>query len=201
MNNRSLCFGVPFVLLSVAVGVFFSVYNNKYSNYEPPDTVLQQMRTNDIVFTVGHSWKSDIVRTSSTDNPYHYSHVGIVTIEEDNNIYVTHMSIDSGYIIRQPIDIFCRTNKVDDIGIYRIKESFDSIAFQNGIDSILKIRKKFDYSFSFEDDSEYYCTEFVLKTMYLAGVNRYQESWEGIIQPSKLASFRGLDPIIIPSNK
>lgn len=179
----------------------FYCCNRPFATYNVDLFPLEIVRTGDIVFTVGHSWKSDIVRRHDKDNnPFRYSHVGFIYEDNGGGYSIVHMSIDSGMILKQPLDIFCETNGVEDIGIYRLNAPYEIPLLRPKIDSILYLKKEFDYSFSMSNNSQYYCTEFIIKTFQDVN-NCLFDEFSGIklVRPAMLSNSSSIYPILLPN--
>lgn len=140
-----------------------------YDKYKPQDvqwaTITTQEKalllSGDILFTEGHSFKSDLVRMASgTKDGQHYSHCGVISID-NNQVYVVHMSIDKGVITKEPIDSFWSNNKVNSYGVCRA-EGFESRAeMEAELNNLLLNKVRFDNSYNAMDNKELYCTELI----------------------------------------
>lgn len=164
--------------------------------YEPPPTLCSTIRTGDLLFSEGRSLKSDLVRIASARYRSEFSHVGFLR-PRDGEVRVVHMSIDDGYIVEEPLADFIRRNRVPDIGIRRLRDAPDSGRLCRVLDSLLSMRKPFDYDFSLEDEQAYYCTELIVKALEAAGsAGRAEWSAEGgILYPARLDDRRLLTEI------
>lgn len=147
---------------------------------------LTRVRSGDLIFSEGHSFKSDLVRIAARNYHCNYSHVGFLR-RHDTDIHVVHMSIDDGCILEESLGDFVRRNRVRKIGIGRLQQGPDTLRFCQVLDSLLALGKPFDYKFDMEDDMTYYCTELICKTLHMAGVESFAHlQADGVIYPPAL---------------
>lgn len=140
----------------------FLLFFNRSNLCVPKNDLVSIVETGDLVFSIGESIKSDVVRFLGKDPDCKYSHIGII-VKKDNDYRIIHMSSDLGHIASQSLSEFIKTADSSGLGIYRIEKSIDKIRLTEIIDSLLIREKKFDDDFNLEDDEKYYCTEFIYK--------------------------------------
>lgn len=156
-RNIILCLSISIVGI-----LLFLLFFNRSNLCTPKDDLTSIVETGDLVFSIGESIKSDIVRFLGKDSDCKYSHIGII-IKKDNDYRIVHMSSDLGYIASQSLNDFIKTADSSGLGIYRIETPIDKIRLTEIVDSLLMREKKFDDDFNLEDDEKYYCTEFIYK--------------------------------------
>ena len=174
-----------FVLLSPLI--FWGYIHSKPVTLATPGD-LSEVRTGDIILTVGHSFKSSMVMAFERKTPEteEYSHIGLF-IKNGDSTCIAHMSIDQGYIIKESITEFIVNNKVLKYDIYRINGyTLDTIKLHSIIDSLTNIRKPFDRMFDMHSEEAYYCTELVYKTFKKAGISEIERiSYEKYLYPNE----------------
>lgn len=173
--NRKIIIG--FISFVPTVYFLFFLY---YCKAEPPIASacdLSHIQTGDLILSAGESFKSRIVKSfeESTSNTPDYSHIGVF-INTGDSVYITHMSIDEGYIKREGLTDFIENNKVTGYDIYRNENPIrHTEKLRSIIDSIADTRKPFDRRFDIDDEDAYYCTELVYKSFLQAGINEMQK--------------------------
>lgn len=137
-----------------------------YIWYVADDNCLQSVNLNsedivsgDLIFTEGHSFKSDIVRLGNRDEN-RYSHVGILLREVDS-ISVVHMSIDLDCIVKEGIESFVKNNNVVSFDVCKMDMDVSEPKLKSLIDSMLSQKIEFDMDFDHIDRTKLYCTEMV----------------------------------------
>lgn len=173
----------------VLIGIGYGHYRSQKQELCRTDTLpLARIRSGDLIFSAGHSFKSDLVRMAARHYYSAYSHVGIVR-RNRSGIQVVHMSIDSGMILEEPLSLFIQNNRSLHVGFGRWRESVDTLQLNHLLDSLLSIRKAFDYRFDLNDDSKYYCTELIIQILRLCDCNiTIPIPEERILYPSALPS-------------
>lgn len=135
---------------------------------------LKSIQPGDLVFSVGKSLKSDMVRMLDSNSDITYSHVGLVLGCNNGTIYIVHMSIDKGYIVCETIQDFIQTSNSVELGFYRLRAPPDKGRLYHIIDSLVEMKKKFDRTFDLSNDEEYYCSEMVYKVLKKVNPNIYK---------------------------
>lgn len=162
MSEKKVIIASIFIFILI-VGVL------TYDRYSPKDiqwatiTIHEKalLMSGDIVFTDGNSVKSDAVRmVSGAKDGIDYSHCGIIIIESDN-VYVVHMSINQGMIVKELIDNFWITNRVNDYAICRVEGSVSTQKIEEELNKLLHNKVLFDNGYNAMDSEELYCTELV----------------------------------------
>lgn len=178
------------LLLFVVIGVIWITFFNRKRICEPKVDLTSQVETGDLVFSVGESVKSDIVRFFGDDPDCEYSHVGIIIKDADNKSYsIVHMSSDLGVIASQRIEDFVKTADSSRLGFHRFRKMIDKNRIAVIVDSLVVMNKQFDNAFNMKDDTDYYCTEFVYKVLRDAGSEIYNDiKFDRDLFPDVLAS-------------
>ncbi len=149
------------------VGFSYKYYHNETQCLCAASSLpLAEIRSGDLLFSEGHSFKSDLVRIAARNYHSDYSHVGIIR-RHRSGIHVVHMSIDSGVILEEHLNNFIQNNRSLRIGFARWQNSIDTLQLNHVLDSLLSIRKAFDYQFDMTDNSKYYCTELIVQALRL----------------------------------
>lgn len=157
------------------------------------------VHTGDLLFSEGHSLKSDLVRIAAAKYRSNYSHVGFLRRTGDR-VHVVHMSIDDGCILDETPAEFIRRNRVLNIGVYRIENGTDTVRLCRVLDSLLAIRKPFDYGFDMNEDETYYCTELIYKVLNKTGTDIFDGmTYDKILYPPTLLEGPLSEVIIHPN--
>lgn len=157
------------------------------------------VHTGDLLFSEGHSLKSDLVRIAAAKYRSNYSHVGFLRRTGDR-VHVVHMSIDDGCILDETPAEFIRRNRVLNIGVYRIENGTDTVRLCRVLDSLLAIRKPFDYGFDMNEDETYYCTELICKVLKKTGTDIFDGmTYDKILYPPTLLEGPLSEVIIHPN--
>lgn len=156
---------------------------------DPATLPLAAARDGDLIFSAGHSFKSDLVRIAASRYRSDFSHVGF--LRHRNGAWsVVHMSIDDGCLLEEPLGAFLRRNRVCSVGIGRLRRAPAPERINRTLDSLLQSGKAFDYDFDLQNDDAYYCTELIIKALSDSGASlRARVSPTGILYPAAL-----LDP-------
>lgn len=164
-------------ILIILVGVCFFI-GYFYFPYVKTTSLLnvdlKSIQPGDLVFSVGKSLKSDMVRMLDSNSDITYSHVGLVLGCNNGTIYIVHMSIDKGYIVCETIQDFIQTSNSVELGFYRLRAPPDKGRLYHIIDSLVEMKKKFDRTFDLSNDEEYYCSEMVYKVLKKVNPNIYK---------------------------
>lgn len=186
-------------LSAAAVGGF--VYLTEQHTPPPaivPTALRQQLRTGDILFSEGHSLKSDLVRlTGRNEAESEVSHTGFIQ-RRGEALFVTHMSIDDGRMMSEPLNTFIRRNQVSRLYFTRLHTPFDRERLALVLDSLLSLPMPFDNRFRMEDDTEYYCTELIVKTLHLSGCYTFDSLFlhsREVLYPARLMQINALQRI------
>lgn len=159
-----------------------------------PEELSSNVRTGDLIFSKGHSFKSDIVRMGGKRKS-DISHVGFIQVKEDS-VYVVHMSIDDDKIMSEPLETFIVRNKVRGYSLRRLMPNIDIDRLDGVLDSLLRSRIAFDNHYNMVDDTEYYCTELICKTLYKIGLTEMADmEFDKILFPTDLMTHKDLEEI------
>lgn len=203
MKKRHLITGFICILVSgvaTTCGFAYLRAHRTVSLATVPEALLQQFRTGDILFSKGHSLKSDWVHLTGRDDTRNgVSHTGFMQ-RRDGELFVTHMSIDDGRIMSEPLDTFIRRNRVSRLCPTRPRAPFDRKRLTHVLDSLLSLPMPFDNRFRMEDDTEYYCTELIVKALHLSGCHTFDTLFlhsREILYPARLMESGALQPLSI----
>lgn len=158
---------VYIIILSVIIfigTILYVIYSNRHPLCIPQKDITSEIETGDLVFSVGESIKSDIVRWCGNNPDCEYSHVGII-VKSSDGFKIVHMSSDLGYIASQALDDFIKTADSSQLGFYRFRKQINKRHIEDVVDSLLQLNKQFDDDFDIVDDEKYYCTEFIYKIL------------------------------------
>lgn len=163
-----------------------------------PATLRQQLRTGDILFSEGHSLKSNLIRlTGRNEAENEVSHTGFIQ-RRGETLFVTHMSIDDGRMMSEQLDTFIRRNRVGRLYFTRLHTPFNQERLALVLDSLLSLPMPFDNRFRMEDDTEYYCTELIVKTLHLSGCYTFDSHFlhsREVLYPARLMQSNALQQI------
>ena len=110
-----------------------------------PATLRQQLRTGDILFSEGHSLKSNLARlTGRNEAENEVSHTGFIQ-RRGETLFVTHMSIDDGRMMSEQLDTFIRRNRVGRLYFTRLHTPFNQERLALVLDSLLSLRQPLPY--------------------------------------------------------
>lgn len=184
------------ILVLTSVIVVMAYLFNRKRLCVPSQDLTEIVETGDLVFSAGESIRSDIVRFMNADSECEYSHIGLV-IKGESDYKIVHMSSDLGYIVSQSIDDFIETSDSYRLGIYRIERAIDKDQMKEIVKSLLQDNKKFDDAFDINDDSEYYCTEFIYKVFRDLGSEVYHDfKFKEYILPNDIINSVSMHKIV-----
>ncbi len=195
MNLKRRCVkAVVWVLSAILSMLIFWIVGTLFQEAyiaSVPEDLSEYLVTGDVIFTEGHSLKSDIVRFGS-GHENEISHVGFVQKREDG-LYVTHMSIDDDKIVSELIDTFMLRNEVQGYVIMRMIPEPCSCRINMVLDSLIMEEIPFDNRYDIMEPSEWYCTELVCRVLDMAGCSLVDDmNDDGILYPSDLMKHEGL---------
>lgn len=196
--HRLLCLKIPcmsskllYCFYTFLVFIFISCQRELPLCRTPNAYEVRQLKTGDIVFCVGQSMKSDMVRTASNRNAV-FSHVGFVVRNDDESMMV-HMSADADTIRCESFADYICTSKATMLSFYRISTLTDTGCIQGVLDSLLAKKIPFDYHFDFDDSHELYCTELIVKVAKATGCDVFNSIGnKQYIYPDDLLKVKGL---------
>lgn len=124
-----------------------------------------ELQTGDLLFSVGKDNSellTAIQNTTGKETDIPFSHVGIVTVEEDKT-YVLEATAPEG-VIKTPLEVFFEKtatfNAKPLIAVGRVKKEFE-YTIANAIKNAEKnLGKRYDYAYS-ESNNQFYCSELV----------------------------------------
>jgi hypothetical protein len=130
------------------------------------------LRAGDIIMRHGYGFVSNtIVKTLKED--YTISHAGIIVKDHHGGLRVVHSVSQtiSDFDGVQDVDLntFVRDSQPNSIMVVRFLPSSESPESRIGISRranyYLEQKIPFDYSFSLDDDSRFYCSEFIVRVL------------------------------------
>lgn len=172
---------IIFIFALLIVGMFYlSFSKEKYIlNYD----IINQLQTGDLALIEGDSYKSDIVKMIDGQN--NYSHIGFI-VKDDNNVYIVHMSIDTGFIEWENIEDYIINNKVSNIDFYRLNSYVPKDKIYKLLEDFKVEQVEFDYSFNHKNVDRLYCSELIIVVLSKLGYNIPIERNKRYIYPSEL---------------
>lgn len=187
LRTRHIVILVSGCLLSCLLGLGGYRYRiEQQQRCDPATLPLGEVHDGDLIFSEGHSLKSDLVRMAARSYHSDYSHVGFLR-HRGAELRVVHMSIDDGCLLEESLEEFIRKNRVRSIGIGRLCREPAPERLNRTLDSLLLTGKAFDFDFDLQDDGAYYCTELIVKALSAAGAPlRTLATQEGILYPPAL---------------
>ncbi len=180
-------------LCAICLCVVLVVYDQFVREDSPVVVVSPQqkavMKTGDMIFSSGDSFKSSIVKlfTPGSKRETSFSHCGLI-VRQQGQPYVVHMSIDSDKIVKESLDEFVTNNSVIAFDLLAMSEMVDSSRFVGEIDRLLALKVPFDHAYDASDSQRLYCTEMIAWLYYSqSNVNLYLHDDRGdIIYPDEL---------------
>jgi hypothetical protein len=132
----------------------------------------QGLADGDLVFRTGRDMVARLV-LSQGESP-RFSHVGVI-VKQDGKPFVVH-ALPKGDTARdgvriEPLSLFASNENTADIGYYRIKGIDTMVRQEIRSYALHQIGKPFDDVFKFSDDTQFYCTELVLKALAAGGLD------------------------------
>ncbi|MFI3263017.1 MAG: YiiX/YebB-like N1pC/P60 family cysteine hydrolase [Rikenellaceae bacterium] len=212
------------VVISISLFVLIVVLF-VYDRYREQDTkwstIEQEQKamliSGDVIFTEGNSFKSDMVRIASgVQAEQNYSHCGFIIVEREEDVgeihvsedsaeklekievYVVHMSIDKGHIVKEPIDSFWSNNKVTSYAICRADGFTQNQSLEIALEELLLMQVKFDNSYDASQNQDLYCTELICYIFDKVGdLNLYPyDDLKRFIYPENLFETKPLNKIL-----
>ena len=154
------------LLLSVALFTFRGSYES--SRELPVDSVVFQ--NGDLVFILGKTWRSSVVRFFDTED---YSHVGIIRF-----VYgvpkVIHAEPNTSIVRIESVEDFLSPSNARRAGVYRLRsDRFAKIAEAASLEALgyFERRVPFDHRFDILCNNKLYCTELVWLAYKHAGID------------------------------
>lgn len=167
---KRIIFLIIFMLLDSA---YIYPYKNFISEVSPRNSFEQEeLADGDLVFRTGRDMMTRLVLSQGESS--RFSHVGII-VKQGKKTYVVHAlphdNLSQGGVQIEPLVLFASTENAAEIGFYRIK-NIDLMSQQKiRIYALQQLGKPFDNAFRFSDDTEFYCTELVLKALAAGGID------------------------------
>ena len=153
---------------------------------------MHQLRTGDLVFCIGQSTKSSLVRMASCEDAI-FSHVGFVVVK-NGDAKMVHMSADTGVIADEPFSSYISTSNVSGLSFYRIKTLNNTYLLEQRLDSLLACQIPFDHQYDFQSSEKLYCTELIVKSLMAVGCEVFKQVVsKKYVYPDDLQKMPGLD--------
>lgn len=169
-----------------------SCHSRQHSVLCPNKEELNQLRTGDLVFCIGQSTKSDLVRIASSKEAV-FSHVGFVVVK-DGDAKMVHMSADADVITCEPFSSYATTSNASSLTFYRIKSLNTPYQLQVRLDSLLARKVPFDHHYDFHNSEKLYCTELIVKSLKAVRCEVFKHSVSNkYIYPDDLLKISGLE--------
>jgi len=166
-------FRLSYYLLQLNFLLLFSCNNsNNISSHNTFSLDTSIVSNGDIVFRRGRDIMAKMVLAQGDSS--RFSHVGIL-IKTKEGLSVIH-AIPSelnndGIVLVESIPDFFSNEKASTGSIYRVKGASSDESELMIKYALKKVGKPFDNNFNFSEDSSYYCTELVLKSITAGGKN------------------------------
>lgn len=192
---------LSFILtFSLTMPCFVACQRQQPLCHAPNLAEARQLKTGDLVFCVGQSLKSDLVRTASQSDAV-YSHVGFVVCRNGNGPQMVHMSADADAIMCESFEDYILTSRSTALSFYRIPSLKDTVRLHTILDSLIAGKTPFDRQFDFKDSGKLYCTELVIKAVDAVGCDVFRNvSLEGFVCPDDLLNVSGLECLYAVKN-
>ena len=168
-----------FVLFLVFAGIMFGTRcsdpssKSDFANaYSLPGYEKELLKPGDIIMRHGYGFVSNtIVKTLGEDNSI--SHAGIIVKDKNGRLRVVHSVSQtiSDFDGVQDVDLntFVRDSRPNSIMVVRFLPSAGKPETIEGVSRranfYLEQKIPFDYSFSLDDDSRFYCSEFIVRVL------------------------------------
>jgi hypothetical protein len=154
----------------------------------PPASILAD---GDLVFRRGRDLTSRAVLAHSERS--HFSHVGML-IHTKSGWQVIHaipaQGDQQGGVLAESLERFLAETQAVAAGVYRIDSLDKAMARQYLLDHL---GRHFDSSFRYSNDSDFYCTELVLKAIGNGGIDLVPElTWKNIMALA--------EPVLLPDD-
>jgi len=147
---------ILYKLTTILLGiVFFSCVENKPA---------MQLKSGDLLFQGATSSKLSeaIDKVTQTGAETHFSHVGLLEIDESGDYFVLHASIKGG-TCSVPLAEFLKPEKDSLVTVvYRLKEPWQKDIPAALIQAKMMLGKPYNFSYVLSDSS-HYCSEFIYK--------------------------------------
>lgn len=128
--------------------------------------IINLLETGDLALIEGDSYKSDIVKIIDSHN--NYSHIGFI-VKNDNNVYIVHMSIDTGYIEWVNIEEYLKKCNVSNIDFYRLNNNISCSEIYALLRELNSKKVEFDFSFDHQRADKLYCSELIIVVLNKLG--------------------------------
>jgi hypothetical protein len=173
---------VALLLVSTVATLMGTLFNAAMLKHDEPipDSVVTHVPWNippeledgDLVFRTGRDFLTRIVLTQGTSP--RFSHVGVI-IKINGIAFVVHSvpadgSISGGVLLEE-LQKFIAPSVAADVGFFRIKAISQAARARTRDYALAQVGKPFDSQFKYSDDSSFYCTELVIKSLEAAGVD------------------------------
>lgn len=122
-----------------------------------------QLKTGDLLFreAVSEDLSEAIDQVTQTEKQTHYSHVGLVAVDNDS-VFVLHAS-PSGGTCRITLEKFCYPDEDSvQVAVYRLKKPWGMAIPKAITEAYVMLGKPYNFSYILSDSS-HYCSEFIYR--------------------------------------
>lgn len=180
------------ITLCCTMVLLMSCCDNQHVELCPNKEELTKLRTGDLVFCIGQSTKSDLVRMASGENA-EFSHVGFVVVK-DGDVKMLHMSADTDVITCESFSSYASTSNASGLAFYRILSLNNPCMLRETLDSLLACQVPFDHQYNFHNSEKLYCTELIVKSLMAVGCDVFKRSMSHkYVYPNDLLKMPGLE--------
>jgi uncharacterized protein YycO len=154
----------------------------------------QKFSDGDLIFRKGRDLVSDLILTQGQSA--RFSHVGMI-VKQGDLLYVAHALPEdsdgiSGVQI-EPVEVFASIENAVDIAVYRFKGINDTIRGKLKQFVLQQIGKPFDQEFLMSTDEKLYCSELIIKSFAMAGIQLVDK-----IEPIKIMMIK--ESVFLPDH-
>jgi len=170
--------------------------NEEFVYMERFATLLPYLATGDLIFRKSESLTGQFV--SNMDSRGEFSHVGIIRLSDEKDIFVVHASPHGketqNMVQVATLEYFLSFSQ--EIAIYRPRSTYKQTAIQAANYAFsLAGEVPFDRAFNLETEDAVYCTELIWRAFLEAGEDIVDNNLEELEMP-----FFGINEYIFPSN-
>lgn len=167
-RNRLVC-GLLVLALPIALGVATMTATPAAPGHRLTIPPASRLADGDLVFRRGRDIAADAVLAQREHS--HFSHVGML-VNTANGWQVIHATPPEhgqpGGVQAEPLEQFLADHQAAAAGFYRV-DSLDRAKAREYL--FAHLGRRFDVRFRYSDDTDYYCSELVLKALKNGGVD------------------------------
>lgn len=139
---------------------------------QAPWSIPPDLEDGDLVFRTGRDFLTRIVLAHGAAP--RFSHVGVI-VKINGLAFIVHAVPDDGSIssgvLLETLQQFTAPSVAVDIGFFRIKTINQAARARTHDYLLAQVGKPFDSQFKYSDDSSFYCTELVIKSLAAAEID------------------------------